>query len=108
MPPGAGPSYATFSQLPALRPITTKSFSPASDALLAFPPSQDSHRPQSHPARGLSCSAAHLEPDSTGQAPVEAPSAVLQAPGTNVVDCLAESRVGRDAGQGGGRAEVVQ
>lgn len=41
-------------------------------SVLTLPPSEHAHRPRSHPARGLSCSAVHLEPDPTGQSPIEA------------------------------------
>src|SRR5215469_9858968 len=75
---------------------------------LSLPPAEHAHRPQSYPARRLSRSVVHLEPDPARHAPVEGPVAVHQASGTNVVNRLAEPGVGLGAGQGGGRPEVVQ
>src|ERR1039457_4583327 len=93
--------FASFHRAVRGEVLTDPDYCPA-------PPSEPAPRPQSHPARRLAHSVGHIEPDPAGQAPVEGPGAVLQASGTNVVDRFAESRVGRGAGQGSGRAEVVK
>src|SRR5580700_8935653 len=81
---------------------------PRARSRLRLPPSQNSHRPQSHPARRLAWAFFQFEPDAAFQAPVERPGASLQTPETNVVDCFAEPWVWRGPGESGGRPEIVE
>src|SRR3954452_12786740 len=63
---------------------------------------------QGHPARRLAGRAVHLEPYATAHAPVQRPPTVVHAARADVVDRLAQPRVGRCAGQLAGGPEVVE
>src|SRR5919202_4150339 len=74
----------------------------------AVPPAQDAQRPQRHPARRLARPVVDVEPDPARERPVERPRPVARAPGADVLDRVAEPRVGCGAGQLAGGAEVVE
>ncbi len=73
-----------------------------------MPPSQHPHSPERHPSRRLALPVVDLEPHPTCRASVELPAAVPKASGTQVLDRLAETRIGIIAGQDRAGAEIVE
>ena len=75
---------------------------------LVLPPLEHPQRPERYPPRGSVQAVVDVEPGSTLRIPVERRGAVLQAPGADMVNRLAQPGVRRHAGQNRRGAEVVQ